>query len=288
MLEDEWRLKARSKCILLGGLSDGLLPVPYTHPLESVLAEKDWSLVQPVLSSSYTGFGHGSLDRDVLELDELLGYLIGQHDSQQIAMVGHSTGTQDIVHYMKHGRADLVEKVTCIALQAPVSDREASTVCHDPTTSPAEHLKSLQRNVEIALDMRNGGRGNEMMPRSAFWAPITAERFLDLHERRGRDDYFSSDFSDAELAERLRHIGSSSSLKSCLVAVSGSDEYVPSTVDSRKLLDRLCAAIDDHSETKKAIPLYIPTGNHNLSSRDGRDSLEFLQELQRCLPSGRS
>ena len=60
------------KCILLGGLSDGMLPVPYTSLLEDICHEHQWSLVQPILSSSYLGFGNGSLDRDVQELEELI------------------------------------------------------------------------------------------------------------------------------------------------------------------------------------------------------------------------
>ena len=51
----------------------------------------------------------------------------------------------------------------------------------------------------------------------------------------GADDFFSSDFSHDELQERLGHVGNTPSLRRCLVAFSGKDEYVPSTVDSRKL-----------------------------------------------------
>lgn len=269
------------KCILLGGLSDGLMPVPYVGPLESVLVAKDWSLVQPILSSSYTGFGHGSLDRDVQELDQLIDYLVAHRECDTVAMVGHSTGTQDIVHYIKHGREDLVKKVSVVALQAPVSDREASTVC-PPDANKVDHLEGLQTNVATAKAMRASGNGDEMMPRSVFWAPITANRFLDLNEFGGRDDYFSSDFSDQELRERLSHLGSAESLRTCLVVISGADEYVPSKVDSKTLLHRFCQAID-HEGSAKAIPLYITTGNHNLSSRDGADSQLFLAELQKHL-----
>ena len=56
------------KCILIGGLSDGLLPVPYTKQLETASHERGWSLVQPIISSSYMGFGHGSLERDTTEI----------------------------------------------------------------------------------------------------------------------------------------------------------------------------------------------------------------------------
>jgi hypothetical protein len=55
-------------CILIGGLSDGLIPTPYTKPLEGICQELGWSLVQPILNSSYLGFGHGDLERDTNEL----------------------------------------------------------------------------------------------------------------------------------------------------------------------------------------------------------------------------
>ena len=58
----------KKKCILLGGLSDGLIPTPYTKKLETACHDLGWSLVQPVLSSSYLGFGHGSLERDTEEI----------------------------------------------------------------------------------------------------------------------------------------------------------------------------------------------------------------------------
>lgn len=58
----------KNKCILLGGLSDGLLPTPYTPKLEQACHAIGWSLVQPILSSSYLGFGNGDLDRDTEEL----------------------------------------------------------------------------------------------------------------------------------------------------------------------------------------------------------------------------
>jgi hypothetical protein len=58
----------KKACILIGGLSDGLIPTPYTKPLEKQCQELGWSLVQPILSSSYLGFGNGDLERDTKEL----------------------------------------------------------------------------------------------------------------------------------------------------------------------------------------------------------------------------
>ena len=43
------------KCILIGGLSDGLMPTPYTQDLERECHKLGWSFVNPIMSSSYLG-----------------------------------------------------------------------------------------------------------------------------------------------------------------------------------------------------------------------------------------
>ena len=60
------------KCILLGGLSDGLLPTPYAQDLERECRMLGWSFVMPILSSSYLGFGNGDLARDTQEIRSVL------------------------------------------------------------------------------------------------------------------------------------------------------------------------------------------------------------------------
>ena len=277
-----------NKCILLGGLSDGLIPVPYTHDLSEMVChfpnvppsssvlwtpelpppppqqqqqqqqqQQTWSLVQPILSSSYTGFGHGTLDRDVMELQELIQYLYRYRNAtENIMLVGHSTGCQQIVHYFKtypSRKDDSSPSVTAAVLQAPVSDREAATIYH-PDASPRcrteqEHAAQLQSHLALAIEMDEvQNRGDEMMPRSAFWAPITARRYYDLMVKgSGLDDYFSSDYTNAELRARLSHLSfASSTLRRVIVAYSGQDEYVPSHVDTKVLLQRLCCAMNNH------------------------------------------
>lgn len=83
------------KCILLGGLSDGLIPVPYTKLLEECCMEHGFTLVQPILSSSYTGFGHGTLDRDCTELVELLQHLQAHRSSSSLSNQGGNNTTNN-------------------------------------------------------------------------------------------------------------------------------------------------------------------------------------------------
>lgn len=271
------------KCILLGGLSDGLLPVPYTSLLEQACHQNNWSLVQPILSSSYLGFGHGSLDRDVQELEELFEYLSDHRNGEEFALVGHSTGCQDAVCFLETAQSKCRQQLKLVALQAPVSDREGTEVEDEGL---AEKLATAQQLVAEQ-------KGDEMLPRSFHWAPMTAQRFVDLHSRGGKDDYFSSDYTDAELGKRLEHVSQSPqqhpSLK-VLVAFSGSDQYVPEHVDKVKLTERLVRAMNgefgDSGESAKssvAEALYIDNGDHNLSGPE--ESKIFVDKFAEFLAS---
>jgi hypothetical protein len=367
LFESHQALLPPNKCILLGGLSDGLIPVPYTHALSEMVChfpyhptissssqqqplphqqQQSWSLLQPILSSSYTGFGHGTLDRDVMEIHEFIQYIIQYRNAtQNIILIGHSTGCQQIVHYLKtyygstvdtnrtndddtnndtdNDRPPLQRPIITFGavLQAPVSDREAATIWNPNESSlyrtESEHLEQLQQHITFATTMiqEQQHRATEMMPRTAFWAPITVQRYYDLMVRKsGLDDYFSSDYTDGELRARLSHISSSSSssstssfggrLRRVIVACSGQDEYVPKHVDTEALLQRFCDAMNYRSSTtttptlKKenddddddfkankdpspdiAIPLYLPHGNHNLSSNHGTDAQVLIQHI---------
>lgn len=271
----------KNKCILIGGLSDGPIPTPYTKLLETECHNLGWSLVQPVLSSSYLGFGHGSLARDSTEIGKLLEYLSAHHDAEQFALVGHSTGCQNSIHFLKYGQEDVVEKVKVVALQAPVSDRETEED-HSEFISHAQKLVAQQK-------------GEEMMPRSAFWAPITASRYLSLLDINGEDDFFSSDLTDEQLRERLGHVGEKKELD--LIAVySGKDEYVPSFVDKEVLLKRLVKAMNNGVEEEEedddgqvesgkggnARGLMLEDANHNLYKSEG-DGARFVSAVGRLL-----
>ena len=73
------------------------------------------------------GFGNGSLIRDSHELEYLLSYLCHHRSGEIYAFVGHSTGCQNIIHLLKNCQSqDLIYKIKVVALQGPVSDREAA------------------------------------------------------------------------------------------------------------------------------------------------------------------
>lgn len=66
----------------------------YLEPLAAALDNEQWSLVQILLSSSYTGYGISSLQQDAMELDQLIHYLINKENSDGVVLLGHSTGCQ--------------------------------------------------------------------------------------------------------------------------------------------------------------------------------------------------
>jgi hypothetical protein len=172
------------------------------------------------------------------------------------------------------------QRTKMVVLQAPTSDREYAEFGGDNALPQHLALARTLQQLEHQQQEDNSEPSSEMMPRSAFWAPITAQRFLDLFEKGGADDFFSSDWTDAELQARLGHVSAIESLQTVLVAFSGADESVPSHVDKRSLTERLCSAMNQHREV--ATPLYLEGANHNLS-HDEQAIATFLDHVQQLL-----
>ena len=165
----------------------------------------------------------------------------------------------------------MVEKTQVVALQASVSDREVEL----------EDQSKNEANVLIANQLKKEGKGTEMMPRSAHWAPITAQRYLDLHMKGGADDFFSSDWTDEELVNRLGHM-SKILQRQVIVAFSGADEYVPKHVNPKQLSERLCRAMNGGKSSGVAQEFFLPSGNHNLSISNG-DKERFVKRVAESL-----
>ena len=77
--------------------SQGCLAMSVTHPTSAARLPVCYSglwFVQPLLSSSYGGFGTSSLVQDSQELHELLSFLGASTPIRRVVFVGHSTGCQ--------------------------------------------------------------------------------------------------------------------------------------------------------------------------------------------------
>eukprot|EP00026_Physarum_polycephalum_P015538 Phypoly_transcript_16244.p1 GENE.Phypoly_transcript_16244~~Phypoly_transcript_16244.p1 ORF type:complete len:270 (+),score=37.89 Phypoly_transcript_16244:62-871(+) len=211
--------------VFIGGLTDGLLALPYLNELGSLLNLHNISLIQVILSSSYNQYGTCSLATDVEDLDALLKFLKETKKIKEISLLGHSTGCQDIVTFLKDGTQK--GNVHKAILQGPVSDREYMAT-----------LTGTNNFLVQAKKMMEAGKGEELMPRSAYDVPITAYRFVSLAGYLGDDDLFSSDIPTDKLKELFAHISIP-----ILWIVSGADQYVPPHISIPDLANTLQASI---------------------------------------------
>ncbi|XP_022856569.1 UPF0613 protein PB24D3.06c-like isoform X1 [Olea europaea var. sylvestris] len=209
--------------------------------------------------------------KDALELDQLISYLINKEDSEGVVLLGHSTGCQDIVYYMRTNAA-CSRAVRAAILQAPASDREFKAT-----------LPETASMIDLASTMISEGRGSELMPLEANPdSPITAYstilscRYHSLCAYNGDDDMFSSDFSEDQLKQKLGHMSNIP----CLVMFSMADEYVPDYVDKKALVNRLFRAIGGAEKVE------INYGNHSLSNRTEEAVQAIIEFVKRDGPKG--
>ncbi|KAH3673699.1 hypothetical protein WICMUC_003515 [Wickerhamomyces mucosus] len=248
--------------IFIGGLGDGLLTVPYIINLNEKLND-EWSIFQILTSSSYIGWGTGSLDRDVKEINQLVKYLKETLGKKKIVLLGHSTGTQDSIHYSLSLFKDNIDG---IILQAPVSDREAiKQLLGDQV------YDEYNKEAQLIFDKYSG---DELLPKKFsdkfLGAPINAYRWLSLSLEGGDDDYFSSDLSDEKLDETFGKLS-----KPLLVLYSGNDEFVPKSIDKQAILNRWEGFVK--SDVWSKYSSLIPDASHNVANNPD-SSVEFLIE----------
>ncbi len=170
--------------------------------------------------------------------------------------------------------------------QASISDREALTAF----TSPDEyHSTCAVAQSYIALD-----RGDDILPLKLTaplfqTAPLSARRWNSLAspgpDHKGEDDYFSSDFDDERLSKTFGELGKKGKRISFLY--SGSDQYVPSTIDKTKLLEKWHkharqggAIIDEDSGIIQDASHTLKEGGEPLENLVGR-VIGFLNRLEK-------
>jgi len=241
--------------VFIGGLTDGILAQGYLSGLASALTKISYSLVQVILSSSYNGFGTCSLSQDAEELDVLLEHLLRKRGIKKIVLLGHSTGCQDIVTYLKQGKQ--AQHISKAILQAPASDREYMNM-----------LSSTAKYLITATALVEAGKGSELMERSTYFVPITAYRYHSLAGKLTDDDMFSSDFSEDILQQLFQHI----KIKTLWV-YSLEDQYIPKHVNIKEHAERLQRCVPN-SEV-----LFLPDDNHEIT----RHPLVFIDNVIRFL-----
>ena len=274
--------KASNTLIFLGGLFDGLLTVPYVSRVVSALPSS-WTLMEPVLSSSYRQFGISSLGKDVVEIAQLIEYVHTLHPKGKVVLLGHSTGSQQAMHYSIDPGSR--PEIHGVVFQASISDREALTTL----VSSDEY----QSTCAVAQSYITEGRGEDILPfkltASSFQtAPVSARRWISLAspapDHKGEDDYFSSDFDDDRLRSIFGELGKTGKRISFLY--SGNDQYVSSTIDKAKLVDqwhkhvkRGKGIIDESSGVVQGASHTLKEGGEPLENLTRR-IIAFLERLE--------
>lgn len=191
--------------ILVGGLGDNLISLLYLQNFIDYCSENRLGLIIPQLRSmpNYRLF---SIDEDIENINSLVNSV-----EDEIVLIGHSTGCQDILLFCEKYKS---EKVRGIVLQAPVSDIE----CQD--------VDFIEKCRKFYIDKKNY-KGKYFIFEDNPWL---VERFYSLYLKNGKEDCFSSYLPDSKY---VRNVGSTKILS----VVSELDEYVKvSIIDKLKIL----------------------------------------------------
>ncbi len=260
--------------LFIGGLTDGLLTVPYPTSIAASLPSS-WVLAEVLLSSSYKGWTTGNLARDVRELGECVAYFKKLRSGKKVVLLGHSTGCQDIMEYLTGGGAAKRPGIDGAILQGGVSDREAVT----DMLGDEEAKQKFTALLQHAKELIETGKQKDMMPIkdnaavSAFGSPATAYRTYSLLAPGGDDDFFSSDLSDKQLTKTFGKIPKTTPV--CIL-VGEKDPYIPAHIDRVALVQRWTKIIREGGGVVDDVNGGIVKGaSHNL---DG-NSEEVVQDL---------
>ena len=100
--------ESRSTLLFIAGLGDTFLSVPYVRRIADLLAHHGasssrWSVLEIQLTSSGPGWGVCDLNKDVEEIAKCVSWLrSGNGSDSKVVLMGHSTGSQDVLHYLYH------------------------------------------------------------------------------------------------------------------------------------------------------------------------------------------
>jgi hypothetical protein len=187
--------------------------------------------------------------------------------------MGNSTGCQGIMEYLTGLGHESRPAIEGAIIQGPASDREALVMLMEPDV--------YQRSCIAAQKMVDEGNGEEILPKretdSVFPAPCTARRWLSLAspDHNGDDDYFSSDLSDGQLMKTFGALPAGTPL--CIL-MSGSDEYVPTSIDKAGVIERWVGIVKRGKGPVDEVHSGVVEGaSHNLA----KDGEEIVGDLVR-------
>ncbi|KAJ9604820.1 hypothetical protein H2200_010935 [Cladophialophora chaetospira] len=279
--------------LFIGGLFDNFRWPRYLDDLAALfprdVPNQNWRLMQVQLSSNGRSWGLFDLDRDVEEISVAISYIrttITKSSTSPIVLMGHSTGCQDLMHYLVSPVSPSSPRpnISGIILQAPVSDREA--ILHDVETDSAVKT-AYETALSIASTTPKDKHKTTILPMHLTTpilgpAPVNISRFLSLASpdspgTPSMDDYYSSDLLDERLASTFGAIGSLSHFlpsptqtKTILILHGTDDKSVPPSVDKAALISRWKDALIKGKAALDPNTAIIPHANHDISG----DSVE--------------
>lgn len=161
--------------IYITGLDGSLFSDNLSKNLYNFCKLMNMTYVQPIFRS-HPNYGLYTLDDDTEELFELIKLF----KSNKIIFVGSSTGCQDIIHLFKKYNV-YTENILFSVLQGPVSDREYE-------------VEINKEEVETTLNNLNNIHSDHYFIYNNVL--FKKQRWLDLFNKNGHDDLFSSDLAD--------------------------------------------------------------------------------------------
>lgn len=284
----------------------------YLGEIVRALDPTEWTIFNLILSSSYGGWGMGRLGKDIDEIAQTVNYIreykTPVYGAGKVVVMGHSTGSQDVMHYLNcpnprpaHPVFDkdipgvVRPQIDGAIMQAPVSDREGILwviKCGTARDSPETMRELYNKAVEDArrATYEDNDSVDTIVPLSVTGrigypptAPVSSRRFLSLvspdsPEKPEEDDLFSSDLSDAQLKQTFGKVASRGLLdQKLLVLYSGRDQSVPPWVNKEALLKRWEAAINTEGrEYWDHRSMVIPNASHALSDSDQAEPRRIL------------
>lgn len=163
-----------------------------------------------------------------------------------------------------------------------MSDREYAA-----DSTPEEDFK---KTIAAAEDQVRAGGGAFPLPWQAldiinedqqYKDPISADRWLSLVQKGGKEDYFSSDLSDDELAEVFA--GLRISKKPIMFLMSGKDECVPKHVDIPALAKRFVKVTSGEGSRVRAE--IVQGAGHSVEGDEaGKDLIRYVLDFIKEIP----
>ena len=233
-------LNSRRAVVMIGGLGDGFLTIPYMEPLSNECRSREFMFVQLLMESSYSGFGLKSLEADCHNLVKLTKCLVADHGIKEVHLIGHSTGCQDIAWLLTRFPNPPIDVIKTACLQAPVSDADFIKYAHQDMIAEFEKISPSLTDQ------------NTVLPFTYFGHPITAYRFRSLAIHGNDDDFFSEGICTDKLVEAMN--------VPCMIVMSGKDEYIPPTFEPARLM----------AAFKAKTSLYLATSDHAISDEESQ------------------